>query len=268
MRLLRILVLFAFTMSLVLSAAAQKVETGFLNRSVVMDGVEYRYQVYVPREFDGAKTWPVILALHGGGEYGADGLKQTEVGLARAIRLHAERFPALVVFPQSKLDLTPGWQLKGGEAALVALDKTIAEFHGDSSRVYLTGFSAGGNGSWSIASRHPERFAAIVPICGFIFKFKGVVSKVDYPPLAPTTEADPYLYIAKKVASLPIWVFHGDADQTVPVTESRNMVKALQSIGANVKYTELPGVNHNAWDPAYDNPELIEWLLKQQRVQR
>src|SRR5256885_16365421 len=127
------------------AALAQTVETGFLNRAVRLDGVEYRYQVYVPREFRRSTTWPVILALHGGGEYGNDGLSQTEGGLARAIRHHPNRFPALVVFPQSHADGTPGWQRKGGEAALAALDKTIAEVHRDPSRGYLTGYSAGGN---------------------------------------------------------------------------------------------------------------------------
>src|SRR5882762_9218208 len=120
-------------------AFPQNVETGFLNRTILLEGTEYRYQVFVPRDFRRSTTWPVILALHGGGEYGNDGLLQTAGGLATAIRQHADRFPAIVVFPQSRADGTPGWQLKGGEAALAAVDKSIAEFNGDRSRVYLTG---------------------------------------------------------------------------------------------------------------------------------
>ncbi len=105
------------------AARAQGRETGFLDRSVRVDGVEFRYQVYVPRAFAPSTTWPVILALHGGGEYGSDGLRQTGVGLAVAIRRFPERFPAIVVFPQAKADGTPGWQLAGGRAALAALDR-------------------------------------------------------------------------------------------------------------------------------------------------
>jgi predicted peptidase len=246
-------------------ASAQTTETGFLNRTVMLDGVEYRYQVYVPRDFQRSPSWPIILALHGGGEYGDDGLIQTAGGLAKAIRMHVDRFPAIVVFPQSHADGTPGWQMKGGEAALAAVDKTIAEFNGDKSRIYLTGYSAGGNGSWYLASHHPERFAAVVVVCGFMLEFRGTTSGVLYPPIAPASASDPYAAVAKLVSSLPIWIFHGDADPTVPVEQSRHMFAALKAIGANVQYTELPGVGHNAWDPAYDRTDLLTWMLKQKR---
>lgn len=244
---------------------AQKVETGFLNRAVVVNKTEYRYQVYVPREFSRSKKWPVIVALHGGGTYGNDGIRPTDGGLGRAIRSNPDRFPGIVIFPQAHADGTPGWQLEGGKAAMAALDRSIKEFNGDPKRVVLTGLSAGGNGTWSIASRYPERFAAIVPICGFIFKFKGTTSKIDYPALAPADAGDQYAFIAKKVAALPIWIFHGDADKNVTVEESRKMTAALKAIGANVQYTEFPGVDHNAWDPAYARADLIEWMLKQRR---
>jgi predicted peptidase len=247
------------------AAFAQPVETGFLDRSVLVDGVEFRYQVYVPRDFQRSTPWPVILALHGGGTYASDGISQTEGGLARAIRLHPDRFPALVVFPQSHADGTPGWQRKGGAAALAALDKTIAEFNGEPSRVYLTGLSAGGNGAWYLASHHPERFAALVVVCGFISEFTGKTSGVPYPAIAPLSAPDQYAFVAKQVSPLPIWVFHGDADKSVSVEESRKMVAALKAIGANVQYTEFPGVGHNAWDPTYDRADLMEWMLKQKR---
>lgn len=247
------------------SVAAQKPETGFLNRSLTVGGAEFRYVVYVPKQFTQKRTWPVIVALHGGGSYGDDGLKHTDGGFARAIRLNPERFPAIVLIPQAKADGTPGWQLEGGKVALAALDRSIKEFNGDPRRVILTGLSAGGNGTWSIASRYPERFAAIVPVCGFVFKFKGTTSAIDYPPLAPADSGDPYAFIAKKVASIPVWIFHGDADKTVTVEESRKMAAALRAVGANVQYTEFAGVGHNAWDPAYARADLIEWMFKQRR---
>jgi len=259
--------LFAATFFALMPAlvAAQKIETGFLNRTVKVGGSEFRYVVYVPREFDRKKTWPVIVALHGGGEYGSDGLSQTAGGLARAIRLNPERFPAIVVFPQSKADGTPGWHLEGGKAALAALDKSLKEFRGDPKRVVLTGYSAGGNGTWSISLRYPERFAAIVPICGFVSKRAGRTSGVNYPSLAPASAGDVFEFVAKRVAALPIWIFHGDADASVSVDESRKMFAALRAQNANVTYTELPGVDHNAWDPAYARADLIEWMLKQRR---
>lgn len=244
---------------------AHGAETGFLDREVSVAGVAYRYQVYVPRDFDPARSWPVILALHGGGEYGSDGLRQAGGGLARAIRLNPERFPAIVVFAQAHADGKPGWQSQGGEAALAAVERALTEFHGDPKRVYLTGLSAGGNGSWSLAYRYPQRFAAVVVICGFVTEFTGRASDVKYPPIAATAAGDPYAAVAKGVASLPFWLFHGDADPIVSVEESRRMAAALRALGADVRYTELPGIAHNAWDPAYSDPALPVWLFAQRR---
>jgi len=240
-------------------------DTGFLNRSVVIDGAEYRYQVYVPREFEPSTSLPIILALHGGGQYGRDGLSQTDGGLAHAIRLHPDRFPAIVVFPQSPPGGTPGFQALGERIALGALDRSLSEFKADQSRVYLTGLSMGGNGAWYLAYHHADRFAALVVVCGFVGEFTGTTSGVHYPPIVPTSVSDQYAAIAQHVARLPIWIFHGDADQTVPVDVSRRMASALKNIGADVQYTELPGVPHNAWDPAYDRADLFTWLLKQKR---
>lgn len=255
--------IFAFAVVYSTSVVAQKVETGFLDRSVTVAGVEYRYQVYVPRRFNRKQAWPIIVALHGGGEYGSDGMRQTNVGLAPAIRRNPERFPAIVIFPQAKADGKAGWQTDGGEAAMAALDKAIKEFKGDPKRVVLTGLSAGGNGTWSLASRYPQRFAAIVPVCAFVSEFRGRSSAVLYPALAAGD--DPYTEIAKKVASLPIQIFHGSKDDVVLPGQSRKMFAALRKLGAKVSYYELPDANHNAWDPAYSSPELIAWMLAQKR---
>lgn len=269
---MNLLVLFVQTMLLAagvvagaVTASSEKIETGFLDRSVTVDGSEFRYQVYVPRSFNRSRSWPVILALHGGGQYGSDGLIQTQNGLGTAIRHHSDRFPAIVVFPQGHADGTPGWHAAGGRAALSALDKALAEFNGDQSRVYLTGHSAGGNGTWYLASHYPERFAAIVVVCGWISERRGTTSGVAYPSIAPAGVADPFAAVAKRVSMLPVWIFHGEADKTVSVEESRRMAAALKTVGANVQYTEFPGVDHNAWDPAYDRADLLAWMLKQRR---
>lgn len=222
-------------------------------------------QVYVPREYRRSTSWPIILALHGGGEYGRDGLAQTEGGLGRAIRRHADRYPGIVVLPQSPPGGTPGFQAIGERIALAALDRSMAEFNADASRVYLTGLSTGGNGAWYLAYHHADRFAALVVVCGFVGEFTGTTSGVHYPAIVPASVSDPFTALAQRVSRLPIWIFHGDADPTVPVEVSRRMASALKAIGANVQYTELPGVGHNAWDPAYDRADLVTWLFNQQR---
>ena len=242
-------------------------ETGFLNRSVTIDTTEYRYQVYVPREFRRTASWPVILALHGGGQYGRDGISQTSVGLAEAVRQHPDRFPAIIVFPQSPPDGTPGFQGLGERIALAALDKSVAEFNGDQARVYLTGLSMGGNGAWSLAYRHADRFAALIVVCGFVGEFTGRQSGVRYPAIVPASVNDPHSAIAQRVSRLPIWIFHGETDPTVPVDESRRMAAALKAVDADVRYTELSGIGHNAWGPAYEREDLFIWLFKQVRKQ-
>jgi predicted peptidase len=246
-------------------AWARAAETGFLDRAVTVAGVEYRYEVYVPRDFDPRRAWPVILALHGGGDYGSDGLRTANGVVASVFRLHPERFPAIVIFAQAHADGTPGWQRQGGEAALAAVDRALEEFHGDPARVYLTGLSAGGNGAWSLAYRYPQRFAALVVVCGFVTDFTGRTSGVKYPAIAPASEGDPYAAVARRVAGLPIWLFHGDADKSVSVEESRHMAAALKALGADVRYTELPGVDHAAWNPAYNDPAMAAWLFAQRR---
>ena len=246
-------------------ASGQTVETGFLNRAVNVDGVEFRYQVYVPASFQRSVSWPIILALHGGGEYGDDGMKQTVGGIARTIRQHHEWFPAIVVIPQAKADGTPGWQRAGGRAAMAALERAVTEFNGDRNRLYLTGLSAGGNGAWYLGAQNPERFAALVVVCGWVSERRGTTSGVAYPAIAPVGAADPFVGVASRLSHVPVWIFHGDADPVVPVDESRRMAAALKALNGDVQYSELPGVDHNAWDPAYGREDVWTWLLRQRK---
>lgn len=237
-------------------------ETGFLNRTLAWNGTTYRYVVFVPPGFDRSRTWPVVLFLHGAGERGSDGLRQTEVGLGRSIRWNRERFPAVVVFPQ----LPEGTRWLGDQArmAMAALDRSIEEFRGDRDRVYLTGISLGGYGTWHLAMEHPGRFAAIVPVCGGIVKPETAKS-VAQSPLTLGAD-DPYAFVASKVAHVPAWIFHGADDPVIPASESRRMHEELKKSGAPVRYTEFPGTGHNAWDPAYGDAKLWEWLLRQKRT--
>ena len=225
-------------------------ETGFLNRVIKVDKTEYRYQVYLPAGYNKAKTWPVILFLHGAGERGEDGLAQTQVGLGGAIRFHSDRFPAVVIMPQCRKNVW--WTDPKMEKQVMAiLAKSMKEFRGDPKRLYLTGLSMGGYGTFALSAKYPGKFAAAVPICG------GVVM--------PRTEAvgDPYTEAAGKIGKIPAWIFHGAADPTVPVTESQKMNAAIKAAGGNVRYTEYPGVAHNSWDKAYGETELAKWLFEQ-----
>jgi len=243
-----------------LSSSAQSAapQSGFLDRTVRLQGVDHSYKVYVPEAYAVDSPWPVILFLHGAGERGTDGVLSTTVGLGRAIREFPSRYPAIVVFPQAPLDTT--WTGEPGRVAMAALEKTLHEFSTDRDRVYLTGLSMGGQGAWALAYSHSDQFAAAVVICGFIGVGSGAFAS-----FMAADVADPPAALATRIRKLPVWVYHGDADRTVPVDQSRTVVASLRAVGADVQYTELPGVGHNSWDAAYQSPELAAWLFKQRR---
>lgn len=157
-------------------------ETGFLNRTVTLAHRRYHYQVYVPRSYTVLESWPLILFLHGAGERGEDGLRQTQIGLAAAIRCHVERFPAIVAFPQALTDAS--WNTaEMSELAIAAMQQAMRDFRVDPRRVYLTGLSMGGTGVWSIAARHPGLFAALAPICGALHFPAGKVAQQPHRPV-------------------------------------------------------------------------------------
>jgi predicted esterase/lysophospholipase L1-like esterase len=242
-------------------AAAQakpNVETGFLDRSVTVDGRAYRYQIFVPASYSPSQRWPVILFLHGAGERGSDGYLQTQVGLPPAIRQNPARFPAIAVFPQATADSS--WTGTLARVAVMALDQTTREYQTDPSRVYLTGLSMGGNGTWYVAYRNPKRFAAIAPICSWV---SPQFWKVD--PVVPADSGEHFSALARQLRQMPIWIFHGEVDPAVPVDESRKAFAALQAAGAPVQYSEVPGTGHDSWDPAYNSPKFWTWLFAQRR---
>jgi predicted peptidase len=260
----RALVLATFlTLAVPALVAAQEPKTGFLDRTVRIGEASYAYKVYVPPGFDPSRSWPVILFLHGAGEWGVDGVRQTEVGLGPVLRTQPERFPAVVVFPQAP----PGqvWLGDLSRAATAALDRTIAEFRGDPARISLAGLSMGAYGAWVLAFENPERYAAIVSVAGGIVPPAGRRARLAQ--LPPTLAADdPYAATAARVKNVPAWLFHGALDPTVPVTESRRIVSALQQAGASPRYNEYEGAPHNVWDRAFAEPELSKWLLAQRRT--
>ena len=249
-----LLTLFVFCLLTANPARARKAETGFLDRSINVRGIEYKYQVYVPPDWSSRKKWPIILFLHGSGERGDDGLLQTAVGLPVAVRKDRNRVPAVIVIPQCRKQFW--WRdAPMDEVAIQTLEAAQKEFHGDLQRTYLTGLSMGGYGTWHLAAKFPGRFAAIVPICG------GVVRPKELDNKEPAPDGS-YEEVAKKIGSgTPVWIFHGDQDDSVPVSESRKMAAAMKELGGEVHYTEYPGVGHNSWDTAYAEPELLTWML-------
>jgi predicted peptidase len=242
------------------SIAAQRVETGFLDRTITVGGRAYRYEVYVPADYATKSNWPAILFLHGAGERGDDGLFQTQVGLAPAIRQNASRYPAIVVMPQVPRDSQ--WVGAPGDMAVAALQQTMREFRVDPSRVYVTGLSMGGHGTWYVAYRHPELFAAIVPICGWVRDFPQFRGSV---PVVAGDSASIMPSLVQRLGKVPIWIFHGEIDPAVNVSGSREPAAALKAASANVRYTEFLGMGHNVWDAVYGSDEFTRWLFAQQR---
>jgi poly(3-hydroxybutyrate) depolymerase len=229
-------------------------ETGFLNRTLDLHGVTYRFQVYLPEDFrrDDRRPWPIILFLHGRGERGAEGMWQTQIGLPEAVRDHPERWPFIIVMPQcpqAHYWTDPDMMTM----AMAALDREVLEFHADTLRTYLTGLSLGGYGVWELARTYPKRWAAIAVAAGGIFW--------SYAPerwREATTLPEEY---AHAVGRTPIWAFHGSDDPVVPVREDELMFAALKASGGHIRYWVYQGLRHDCWFRAFNEPELPRWLL-------
>ena len=261
----RVLILGVFFLLLPNAALA---DTGFVDRKVTVGGTAYRYQVYVPAEFNASHKWPVIVYLHSNGAGGVDGLSHTNTGLASVIRRDRARVPAIVVFPQA--DPSSRWSSPAmHEQVLACLDAAAREFNGDADRFYLIGYSMGGQGVLRISSRWPNRFAALVDISGTVIATSPSATKqqvaLDVQTHPFLNAPDIYRALAQRIAVTPIWIFHGDTDQSVPVEQSRQLVSALKSASATVRYSEYAGAGHAIEERALSEPELLPWLLSQTR---
>jgi len=239
------------------SITAHAEASHFVERDVTVAGHHYRYQVFLPSGWTAKQTWPVVLFLHGSGERGNDNQKQLSQGLPPWLRDHGSDFPAVVVIPQAPDDTS--WTGDSERMAMQALRESVREFHGDIHRLYLTGLSLGGYGSWQIAIHHPGIFAAAAIICGGIVPPSDEASLVLVEGLP--AKRDPYGWAADRVGRLPVWIFHVSADNVVPPEGSRRMYAALKERHADVRFTEFPGVNHGSWVPAYALPELWPWMF-------
>ncbi|MGQ8336208.1 prolyl oligopeptidase family serine peptidase [Sunxiuqinia sp. A32] len=222
------------------------------------DGHTLPYRLYVPENLEKGKDYPLVIFFHGAGEKGFDNRSQFQ-------RFNPvefwKKFPCYVLAPECpsrtpettnaesvwvdtpygnrehQMKEDPTWPM---QLAISLIQTTINEKQVDTNRVYVTGLSMGGFATWEILQRHGEWFAAAIPVCGG--------GDLDY---------------AAKLKDIPMWVFHGAVDQTVPVECSRDMVAAIQKAGGKPGFTEFPDVDHGAWTPTYGDPQVWEWLFKQ-----
>jgi len=226
-------------------------------------GAELMYRLLKPAHSKKSKKYPLVIFLHGAGERGDDNLEQLTHGAALfEDKRNRRKFPAYVLFPQcpaeaywatrnAKIEnksfkfgfdysLSPGLPLQQ-VFDLIELYKILPSV--DSNRIYIMGLSMGGMGTLEAISRHPELFAAAIPICG-----GGDLS-----------------YVKNFASVVPVWIFHGAKDDVVSPEYSRNMVRQIVSEGGSPRYTEYPEANHNSWDAAFRTPDLLNWLFNQKK---
>jgi predicted peptidase len=221
-------------------AAGQQVEMAFTTST----GATIDYLLYLPPGYDGQQQLPLMLFLHGRGESNGPLSLVAKWGPPQLVA-GGDELPYILVSPQCpKADR---WNSATQQAQLIELLNAVTEtWKADPDRIYLTGLSLGGYGSWRLAADHPDRFAAVVPICG------------------GTTPED-----AEALKNVPIWAWHGDQDGVVPIKQTAAIVAAIRAAGGTaVRFTTLEGVGHNSWSSAYATPDLYTWINKQRLSQR
>lgn len=212
----------------------KRIETVLENGKIV----RLPHLVYLPQDFESKESWPLVIFLHGAGERGSDLTGAAFHGPFREIR-EGREFPFVAVAPQCPDNTL--WEAYQ-ETLETMLEEWIATYHIDPNRVYLTGLSMGAYGSWSWGTLHPDRFAAIVPLCG---------------------SGDPNR--ASRLRGVPVWAFHGDQDDIVPLTGTSNMVEMLRRAGGNVRFTTCEGVGHDCWTATYHGTAIYDWMLGHKR---
>lgn len=220
------------------------------------NGSTLPYQLMTPAEIEKGKTYPLVIFLHGAGERGNDNEKQSVHGVPQfASEANRKKYPCFLIAPQcpeGKKWVEVDWSADTHESpkepsdsaklTLELIAQFIKENPVDTKRIYITGLSMGGYGTWDLLARHPELFAAGVPVCGGADEKSASIFK-----------------------KMPIWAFHGSKDTAVKPARSRNMIKAILDTGGQPKYTEYPEVGHDSWNKAYADPELFAWLFAQKK---
>lgn len=199
--------------------------------------ISMQYLLYLPQEYnvDTTKHFPLLLFLHGSGESG-DNIEKVKTHGPPKLIAEGKNFPFIVLSPQNP-DINKLWN---AEAVTALLEHIEINYRVDPTRIHLAGLSRGAYGAWQVAIQNPSKFASLTLISG----------------------VSPGFYV-KWLKDTPIWVFHGEDDDVIPVSESDNVVKELKDNGQNVRYTRYPNTGHDAWTQTFDNPELFEWMLEQ-----
>lgn len=198
--------------------------------------VQMDYLLALPKNYEKENKFPLILFLHGAGERGSN-LEAVKTHGPPKLISEGKEFAAIVVSPQCPNE--KWWQ---PHELIALLDDIEARYKIDPDRIYVTGLSMGGFGTWSLAATIPHRIAAIAPICG-----------------------GGELFIARRLETMPIWAFHGRKDDVVPVSLTENLIEAIRKRGGNPKLTIYPEADHDSWTETYNNPEFYEWLFAQKR---
>jgi predicted esterase len=227
----------AFTFLLIASIVCDDVIAQQTAQKFVYE-THYLLSLPVGYDTDSTRKWPLVMFLHGSGESGTDLQKVKAHGPPEMVE-KGRKFPFILVSPQN--EIPSGWNTDRLYELLLHVRKM---YRVDEKRIYLTGLSMGGFGTWDLAIKHPEEFAAIAPVCGG----------------GDTTNS-------WKLRHMPIWCFHGAKDDVVPPAGSQNMVRSISRYNNNVRFTLYPNANHNSWDITYNNDSLYSWLLSQKKFQ-
>jgi len=198
------------------------------------------YYLYYPEGYEtrAVEKFPLLLFLHGGGESG-DTLTAIKKNGPPKLIVSGKQFPFLILAPQNP-NRNKWWNTR---AVNQLLDSVIADNRVDKNRIYITGLSRGGGAAWEMAVQYPDKFAAMAVVCGMT----------------------PVPYAAWIDKNMPIWVFHGEEDQSIPISESEMMVARLKEMGRDVRFTRYPGVGHDSWVKAYNTEALYDWFMEQER---
>ncbi|MCP4608682.1 MAG: prolyl oligopeptidase family serine peptidase [Planctomycetes bacterium] len=201
--------------------------------------VSCNYLLFLPEGYGKKRqSWPLMVFLHGAGERG-NVLNKVAVHGPPKIVKNKKDFPFILVSPQCP---EGDWWTEKVEVLINLVDDIATRYKVDKKRIYLTGLSMGGYGTWALASAYPERFAAIAPICGGGSRIMSL-----------------------RLKDIPIWVFHGAKDRVVPLEESEEMVNAIRKRGGDVKFTIYPDAGHDSWTESYNNQELYDWFLEHRK---
>lgn len=237
--------------------AAENVVDRFEAREYVSPkGGKLPYRMLRPKNYDESKSYPLVLFYHGAGERGSDNSRQLVHGMADFASDRArDKYPCFVIAPQcpeavqwvdtpwtAEAHIMPAKPTEPMRLSLELTEALAKEFSIDKQRLYVTGLSMGGFGVWDAMQRRPDLFAAAISICG---------------------GGD--LNLAKQIAHIPVWAFHGADDPAVKPKRSRDMIAALKAAGGNPRYTEYPNTGHNSWTATYANREVHEWLFAQRK---